>query len=47
VIAFIRYGRRIRFEINRNAARQAGLQISSQLLQLADLWRQGSAPVGN
>jgi hypothetical protein len=35
VIAFIYEGNRIRFDINRAAARTRGLQISSKLLRLA------------
>jgi hypothetical protein len=40
VIAFIRDGSRIRFEINPDAADRAGLQVSSKLLRLADVWRE-------
>jgi hypothetical protein len=39
VIAFIRDGNRIRFEINLDAADRAGLQVSSKLLRLAAVWR--------
>lgn len=47
VIAFIRDGRRIRFEINLDAAERAGLQISSKLLQLAAIWREDAAQAKN
>jgi hypothetical protein len=40
VIAFIRDGSRVRFEINLDAAGRAGLQVSSKLLQLATVWRE-------
>jgi len=39
VLAFIRDGNRIRFEINLDAADRAGLQVSSKLLRLAAVWR--------
>jgi hypothetical protein len=42
VIAFVRDGNRVRFEINLDAAERAGLQISSKLLRLADVWRENS-----
>jgi hypothetical protein len=37
VIGFFRDGTRIRFEINRTAAREVGVRISSRLLRLAKL----------
>ena len=37
VIGFFRDKTRIRFEINRNAAREVGVKISSRLLRLAKL----------
>jgi hypothetical protein len=40
VVAFIRDGNRIRFEINLDAADRAGLQVSSKLLRLATVWRE-------
>jgi len=40
VIAFIREGRRMRFEINLDAADRAGLTVSSKLLRLASVWRE-------
>lgn len=40
VVAFLHDGNRIRFEINLDAAERAGLQMSSQLLQLAAIWRE-------
>ncbi len=47
VIAFIREGNRIRFEINLDAADRAGLQISSKLLRLATVWRESAARARN
>ena len=47
VIAFIRDGNRIRFEINMDAADRAGLQVSSKLLRLAVVWRASPAQVRN
>jgi hypothetical protein len=47
VIAFIREGNRIRFEINLDAADRAGLQVSSKLLRLADVWRENPQRVRN
>jgi hypothetical protein len=40
VIAFLRDGNRVRFEINLDAAERAGLQVSSKLLRLATVWRE-------
>jgi hypothetical protein len=40
VVAFIRDGSRIQFEINLDAANRAGLQVSSKLLRLATVWRE-------
>jgi len=40
VIAFIRDGHRIRFEINLDAAERAGLHVSSKLLRLAAVGRE-------
>jgi hypothetical protein len=40
VIALVRDGNRIRFEINLDAAERAGLQVSSKLLRLAAVWRE-------
>lgn len=47
VIAFIRDGNRIRFEINLDAAERAGLQVSSKLLRLADVWREAPGHARN
>jgi hypothetical protein len=47
VIAFIREGNRIRFEINLDAADRAGLQVSSKLLRLAAVWRENPPQAGN
>jgi hypothetical protein len=47
VIAFIRDGNRIRFEINLDAADRAGFQISSKLLRLATIWRDSAPQVKN
>jgi hypothetical protein len=44
VIGFIEDGARIRFEINRNAAERAGLQVSSKLLGLATVRRDAFLP---
>jgi len=40
VIAFIREGQRVHFQINLDAANRAGLHISSKLLRLAKLCRE-------
>lgn len=37
MIGLVRSGKRLRFEINPRAARQAGLKISAPLLELADI----------
>lgn len=42
VIAFVREGSRIRFEINLDAAERAHLRISSKLLRLGTVWREPS-----
>ena len=47
VIAFIRDGNRIRFEINLDAAERAGLQVSSKLLGLAAVWRENPPQARN
>lgn len=47
VIAFLRDGNRIRFEINLDAAERAGLQVSSKLLRLADVWREAPGQARN
>jgi hypothetical protein len=47
VIAFIRDGNRIRFEINLDAADRAGLQVSSKLLRLASVWRENPPQARN
>jgi hypothetical protein len=47
VIAFLRDGNRIRFEINLDAADRAGLQVSSKLLRLAVIWRETSPQARN
>ncbi len=47
VIAFIRDGNRIRFEINLDAADRAGFRISSKLLRLATIWRDSFPQVKN
>jgi hypothetical protein len=47
VIAFIRDGNRIRFEINLDAAERAGLQVSSKLLRLAAVWREAPPQARN
>ncbi|HUE22146.1 MAG TPA: YfiR family protein [Bryobacteraceae bacterium] len=47
VIAFIRDGNRIRFEINLDAADRAGLQVSSKLLRLAAVWRENPPQARN
>jgi hypothetical protein len=47
VIAFLRDGNRIRFEINLDAAERAGLQVSSKLLRLAAIWRETSPQARN
>jgi len=47
IIAFIRDGNRIRFEINLDAAERAGLQVSSKLLRVAAVWREPQGRVGN
>lgn len=39
VIKFIKKENKVRFEVNLNASREAGLQISSKLLSLADVVR--------
>jgi len=44
VIGFIEDGGRIRFEINRDAADRAGLQVSSKLLGLATVRRDAFPP---
>jgi len=44
IVAFIHDGNRIRFEINLDAAERACLQVSSQLLQLAGIWRESRRP---
>lgn len=41
MINFIMVGNKVRFEINRDAAQRAGLKISSKLLQLARLVKDG------
>lgn len=43
VIAFIRDGSRVRFEINLDAAERAHLQVSSKLLRLAAVLRESPA----
>jgi hypothetical protein len=47
IIAFIRDGSRVRFEINVDAAERAGLQVSSKLLRLAAVWRENPPQVRN
>lgn len=47
VIAFIRDGNRIRFEINLDAAERAGLRVSSKLLRLATVWREAPGQARN
>ena len=47
VIAFIRDGNRVRFEINLDAADRAGLQVSSKLLRLAAVWRENPPQARN
>lgn len=47
VIAFIRDGNRVRFEINLDAAGRAGLQVSSKLLRLAAVWRENPPQARN
>jgi hypothetical protein len=47
VIAFTRDGNRMRFEINLDAADRAGLQVSSKLLRLADVWRESPPQARN
>jgi hypothetical protein len=47
VVAFIREGNRIRFEINLDAADRAGLQVSSKLLRLAAVWRENPPQARN
>jgi hypothetical protein len=47
VIAFIRDGNRIRFEINLDAAERAGLHVSSKLLRLAAVWREAPPQARN
>jgi hypothetical protein len=47
VIAFLRDGNRIRFEINADAAERVGIQVSSKLLRLATVWRENPAQVRN
>jgi dihydroxyacid dehydratase/phosphogluconate dehydratase len=47
IIAFIRDGNRVRFEINADAAERAGLQVSSKLLRLAAVWRENPPQVRN
>ncbi len=44
VVALIHESNRIRFEINLDAAERAGLEISSQLLRLAAIWREAPPP---
>lgn len=40
IIAFVRDGNRLCFEINVDAAERAGLQMSSKMLRLAAIWRE-------
>jgi len=47
VIAFIRDGNRIRFEINVDAADRAGLEVSSKLLRLGAVWREAPPQARN
>jgi len=47
VIAFIREGNRIRFEINVDAAERAGLHVSSKLLRLAAVRREAPGQARN
>ncbi|MGO4884180.1 MAG: YfiR family protein [Bryobacteraceae bacterium] len=42
IIAFVREGNRVRFEINLDAAERARFQVSSKLLRLAMIWRESS-----
>ncbi len=44
IIGLVRSGDRLRFEVNLDAARDAGLELSSQLLKLASIvWQKGRA----
>jgi YfiR/HmsC-like len=44
IIGLVRSGDRLRFEVNLDAARDAGLELSSQLLKLASIvWQKGGA----
>jgi hypothetical protein len=47
VIGFLLDGRRVRFEINLDAAERAGLQVSSKLLRLAKVRRDTSQQARN
>lgn len=47
IIALLRDGNRIRFEVNLDAAERAGLRISSKLLRLASVFREGVPRAGN
>ena len=47
MIAFIRDGNRIRFEVNLDAAERAGLEVSSKMLHLATVYRAGPVRAGN
>ena len=47
VIAFLREDHRIRFEVNLDAAQRAGLEVSSKMLRLATVYREGPVRAGN